>query len=48
MNDLDVLILGGLYGNGRLRKQISCFVVGIIEENENESSNGKQFLPFDV
>lgn len=45
MNDLDVLILGGLYGSGRLRKQISCFIIGIIED-ENETSNGKQFTHF--
>lgn len=45
MNDLDVLILGGLYGTGRLRKQISCFVVGIIED-ESETANGKLFMHF--
>lgn len=32
MTDLDVLILGGFYGEGRMQSKISSFLVGILAD----------------
>lgn len=37
MTDLDLLIVGGFYGDGRNHKKLSSFLLAIYDESEGNS-----------
>lgn len=43
MVELDFLIIGGYYGEGRRRGVISQFLLGVADSKKNESKNIRNF-----